>query len=122
MHVRRFTFVRLVAGSLARGVLALFPTCRRGPGGPLRGFFLLPPLPRGGGSGHGSPLSPPLARFFQLVSFQNVTSTRANAKVSTIYGQARRSDASLEFFYPVTADNVEAPYLFLLNSLTTSLS
>lgn len=25
-------------------------------------------------------------------------------------------------FYPVTADNVEAPFLFLLNSLTASLS
>lgn len=114
MHVRRFTFVRLVAGSLAREVLPLFPLCRHGPGGPLRVFSSL--LPRGGG-GHGSPFAPPLARLFQLVSFQTVTSKRANAKVSTIYGQARRTDASLEFFFPVTADNVEAPFLFLLNSL-----
>lgn len=67
MHVRRFTFVRLLAGSLAREVLPLIPLCRRGPGGPLRVFSS--PSPRGGGGGgHGSPFAPPLARLFQLVS------------------------------------------------------
>lgn len=67
MHVRRFTFVRLLAGSLAREVLPLIPLCRRGPGGLLRVFSS--PSPRGGGGGgHGSPFAPPLARLFQLVS------------------------------------------------------
>lgn len=109
--------VRSVAGSLAREVLPLFPLCRRGP---LRVFSS--PSPRGGGGGHGSPFAPPLARFFQLVSCQTVTSKRANAKVSAIYGQARRSDASLEVFIPSRRIMLKHHFCFLLNSLTTSLS
>lgn len=112
MLVRRFTFVRSFVRSLAREVLPRFPLCRRGPGGPLRVFSSPSPRGGGGGGGHGSAFAPPLARFFQLVSCQTVTSKRANAKVSAIYGQARKKRCILGGFYPVTADNVEAPFLF----------
>lgn len=97
MHVRRLTFVRLVVGSLARSLAREvfpppFPLCRHAPAARC-GVFLPPPT--GVGGGHGSQFTPPLARLFLLVSFETVTSKRANAKVLTIYG--RRSDASFEF-------------------------